>query len=150
MMGLSGERPTAAFILSLIGGIIILLSGLAVATIGAAVTFFLAGIVGIFGLIGAVWGILIIVFAVMLNSNPRSHTTYGALILVFSLLSWFGSFGGFFIGFLLALIGGILALVWHPSAPAPAQTPITRICPNCGRVISEDTKFCPACGKQLP
>ncbi len=50
---MSGEKPTAAFVLSLIGGILILLSGLAVAAIGAALTFFLGGIGGLFGLIGA-------------------------------------------------------------------------------------------------
>jgi hypothetical protein len=97
-----------------------------------------------------VWGVLIIVFAVMLNSHPNNHATYGGLILVFSIVSWFGSFGGLFIGFLLGLIGGILAIVWHPSVLTPVQAPITRICPSCGRVIDNDTKFCPACGKQLP
>ncbi|TFH25175.1 zinc-ribbon domain-containing protein [Candidatus Bathyarchaeota archaeon] len=29
------------------------------------------------------------------------------------------------------------------------QQPITRICPNCGRVVQENLKFCPNCGKQL-
>ncbi len=159
---LSSEKPTTAFILSLIGGIFVILGGLAAAAIGAVFTFFIGGIGGIIGLIGVFWGILIIVFAVMLNSNPKSHTTYGALILIFSIFSWFGSFGGLFIGFLLGLIGGILALTWNPSGQslsvnlnASAQTssqasPITRICPSCGRVLDKDTKFCPACGKQLP
>ncbi len=147
---MSGEKPTAAFVLSLIGGIFILLSGLAVAVIGAALTFFLGGIGGLFGLIGALWGLLIIVFSALLYSSPRSHSAYGALILVFSLLSWFGSFGGFLVGFILALIGGILALTWHPSEPSVVPAPITRICPSCGRVVTQDTKFCPHCGKQLP
>ena len=147
---MASEKPTAAFLLSLIGGIFVLLGGLIVAAIGATLTFFLGGIGGIIGLVGALWGILIIVFAVMLNSNPNNHTTYGVLILVFSLLSWFGSIGGLFLGFILGLIGGILAIVWSPPAQTPPQAPITRICPSCGRVISEDTKFCPACGKQLP
>ncbi len=147
---LSSEKPTTAFILSLIGGIFVVIGGLATAAIGAALTFFIGGIGGIFGLIGVVWGILIIVFAVMLNSNPNNHASYGALILVFSIVSWFGSFGGLLIGFLLGLVGGILAIVWHPSVQTPAQAPITRICPSCGRVIGNDTKFCPSCGKQLP
>ncbi|MGP8124665.1 MAG: DUF6114 domain-containing protein [Nitrososphaerales archaeon] len=144
------EKPTTAFVLSLIGGIFVIIGGLATAAIGAALTFFIGGIGGIIGLIGVFWGILIVVFAVMLNSNPKNHTTYGALILIFSLLSWFGSFGGLFIGFLLGLIGGILAITWNPTVQTPTQAPITRICPSCGNVLDKDAKFCPACGKQFP
>jgi len=149
------EKPTAAFVLSLIGGIIVLLVGLVAAAIGAAFTMFIGGIGGIFGLIGALWGVLMIVGAFKLNSDPNSHTTWGTLIIVFSFLSWFGAFGGAFIGFLLGLIGGILALTFNPRSaaspvPTAVQQPITRICPNCGRVLQEDTKFCPGCGKQLP
>jgi len=147
---LASEKPSTAYILSLIGGIFVLIGGILVAVVGAALTFFIGGIGGLLGILGIVWGILIIVFAVRLNSNPESHATSGALIIVFSILSWFGSFGGLFIGFLLGLIGGILAVAWSPSAAAPTQPPITRICPNCGMVIAEDTKFCPHCGKQLP
>lgn len=117
---MSSEKPTAAFILSLIGGIFVIIGGLAVSVIGAALTFWIGGIGGIIGLIGVVWGVLMIVCAVMLNSNPNSHATYGVLILFFSIASWFGSFGGLVIGFLLGLIGGILAIVWHPYVHAPA------------------------------
>ncbi len=82
------------------------------------------------------------------------HTKWGIIIIVFSIL------GG---GTILGLIGGILALVYSPrpvgsapnaqpyspySQPAPQQ-PITRICPQCGRVLDEDVKFCPHCGRQL-
>ncbi len=58
--------------------------------------------------------------AVLLSMNPRNHVAYGALIVVFAVLSWFGSFGGLFIGFLLALVGGILAIVWQPAVRTPA------------------------------
>lgn len=95
------------------------MTGLVVAAIGAIFTFFIGGIGGVFGLVGVLWGILMIVSAVMLNNNPASHTTWGALIIIFSILSWFGSFGGFFIGFLLGLIGGVLAVAWHPSTTSP-------------------------------
>jgi len=55
------------------------------------------------------------VFGIVLLTNPDNHIALGVLIIVFSLISWVTSVGGFFIGFLLALIGGILALVWKPS-----------------------------------
>ena len=52
----------------------------------------------------------------MLNNKPDQHSTWGILIIVFSVLSIFGSaMGGFGIGLILGLIGGILALTWKPT-----------------------------------
>ena len=162
------DYPSAAYILSLIGGIFIVLVGIFVAVVGAAFTFFIGGLGGLFGLIGVVFGAIIIYGATQLKSNPSQHATWGAIILVFSLISWVGALGGFFIGFLLAFIGGILAIVWSPSraqaayapsAYAPAYGPASppqaaptaagRYCPNCGRPLSADVKFCPNCGKEV-
>jgi hypothetical protein len=94
--------------------------------------------------------ILIIVFASKLKANPMEHSKWGALIIVFSIIGLGGLFG---------IIGGILALVYKPviagapQQPPPQaygpQQPITRICPQCGRVVNENVKFCPNCGKQL-
>lgn len=115
------QKPTAAFVLSLIGGIFVLIGGLAISALGAFVTFFAFGVGAVLGVAGIVFGILIIVFAALLNAHPEQHVTYGVLILVFSIVSWFGAFGGFFIGFLLGLIGGILAIVWKPVQAVPPQ-----------------------------
>ncbi|HYB92870.1 MAG TPA: DUF6114 domain-containing protein [archaeon] len=147
------EKPTAAFILSLIGGIIILLVGFVVMVVGAIVSFFIGGLGGIFGLLGVAWCILMIICAFMLNSQPEQHVIWGVLILVLSLLSWVGAFGGLFIGFLLGLIGGILGISWKPSATAKipqATTPTMRICQQCGRSVDTNVRFCPYCGKELP
>ena len=132
------EKPTAAFALSLIGAIFILLGGLAMLAIGAiaGTAFTLAGL-GDFGLgfyaigaLGLIWGIITLYGAIMINSTDKSRVRTGAiLVLVFSIISWFGTFGGFFIGFLLALIGAILGLTWNPSTtestgkPAPPVPP---------------------------
>lgn len=153
-----GEKPGVAFILSLIGGIFVLLGGILRTVIGAAVTIVVGGMGGIVGVIGIVWGILIIIFATRLNSDPGSHSTSGALIIVFSVLSWIGAIGGLFIGFLLGLIGGILAVTWKPQAqapmqqvaPAPAVQPGMKYCANCGTQMVSYVGFCPKCGaKQL-
>jgi hypothetical protein len=127
------DKPTAAFVLSLIGGIFILLGGIVYATaaswvgslgfgLGASV---LAGL-GVFGLI---CGILTILGAVWINSGEKDKVRNGAiLVLIFSILSWIGAAGGFFIGFLLALIGAILGLTWNPSTtetPPPKAAPPT-------------------------
>lgn len=95
-------------------------------------------------------GIIVIVAAVKLNSYPMEHTKWGVFILVFSIIG---------LGPLLGLIGGILALVYKPQTSAPQRPTawteqigpqvIARICPQCGRVLSEEIKFCPYCGKEL-
>jgi ribosomal protein L40E len=154
---MSSEKPGAAFILSLVGGLFVLLGGIVTAVIGAAFTLFIGGIGGILGVLGIVWGVLILVFASRLNSDPGSHSTSGALIIVFSVLSWVGAIGGFFIGFLLGLIGGILAITWtpqaqqpmqpmQPAAPVSAVQPGMKYCASCGAQMSASAGFCPKCG----
>ncbi len=70
---------------------------------------------GLIGIVGIVFGLIVIVSAIMLNIRPEQHMTWGALIAVFSILSLFGGAGGFFVGLILGLIGGILAITWKPA-----------------------------------
>lgn len=65
-------------------------------------------------LLGLVSGILVIIGALMLNTRPAEHTTWGTIILIFSIISLLGM-GGFFIGAILGIIGGALALSWRPA-----------------------------------
>ena len=58
---------------------------------------------------GIIIGILVIVFAILMRSRPADRKTYGVLIIAFSLVSFVGM-GGFFIGAIIGLIGGALAL----------------------------------------
>jgi len=119
-----GERPTAAFVLSLIGGILIL--------IGSLISSILAGLFGgllmiapflgglgalviFIAVLGVIFGIIVIIGAVMINSGDPSRVRTGSIVvLIFSILSLFTG-GGFIIGFILALVGSILGLVWKPS-----------------------------------
>jgi hypothetical protein len=170
------NQPTAAYILSLIGGIFGLLGSIVLFSLGVLTYsaidfypyFYSYGPLGLGGgfLIGlGAWilvaSILIIIFASKLKDNPLEHGKWGALILVFSIV---GLGGG-----LLALIGGILALVYKPivgaqqaqqtyaqqqygpppNAYVPTQQPTTRVCPQCGRIVQANERFCPNCGKQL-
>jgi len=71
------------------------------------------GFMGGFSLLGLISGIIVIIGATMLNAHPKEHITWGTIILVFSIVSLFGM-GGFFIGAMLGIIGGALALAWRP------------------------------------
>lgn len=128
------EAPTAPFVLSLIAGLLIL------AGAGMMVTFSFGGPYygmrgGYYGMMGGYYGmmqgfgygwfygaavlsliagIVILVGAVMIQARPRSASTWGLVVLVFSILSFFGM-GGFFVGAILGIVGGVLAMVWRPS-----------------------------------
>ncbi|MEM0384093.1 MAG: hypothetical protein QXS57_00370 [Candidatus Caldarchaeum sp.] len=128
----AAEKPTAAFILSLAGGVLILAGGVFGLTAwmmwgGMAYWGGWRGMMGpwmmmgwwmpwawsALSLTGLFSGIAVIASALMLQSRPNQAQTWGALILAFSIISIFGM-GGFIIGALLALVGGILALTWKP------------------------------------
>jgi len=51
--------------------------------------------------------------------------------------------------FFLSIVGLILYLVAREGKISPPPQRITRVCPKCGTVLSEDAKFCPRCGKEL-
>lgn len=162
-------------VLSLIGGIFVLIGGAIIAAVGgflASLTVIGGGFVLAFGIVGVVFGIIMIIGAVMMYSNPQSHTMWGVIVLVLSILSWVFAAGGIFIGFLLGLIGGILALTFKPSmgpAMMPGQpmgsyptgamgpmgtTPppmgqMGMTCKNCGASIPAGATRCPSCGASL-
>ncbi len=110
------KRATLGFILSLIGGMLILLRGVVRITVGDLITFvgsdevrhrFLAGLaLNIIGGIAVVFGILIIIGAYLIYN--RMETAGGVIVIIFSVLSIFvGS--GWLIGLILGLIGAVLA-----------------------------------------
>lgn len=126
--------PKAASILSLLGGIIITLGG--VLFIAASIYILpymsfpnvtppqglsptalpglVAGIVGVMGTFGLVTGGVVLVSSTMLLAKVGQRRTWGILILVFSVLSFVG-LGGFILGAILGIVGGILTLRWKPS-----------------------------------
>lgn len=132
-----GEKSTAAFILSLVGGVFIILGGGMMTLMGSWLGNFGAGMMGRYGglggmmgtggfgmmqysfgamgVVGVILGAIVIVSAFMLNSKPEQHQIWGALIVLFSVLSILGgAMGGFGIGLVLGLIGGVLAITWNP------------------------------------
>lgn len=121
---MAGEKPTAAFVLSLIAAIFILLNGIFIAVIGAMFFAFFPGVAILIAAIGLIFGIIVLVGAILLWTNPNTHVAGGILVLLFSIFSLVIG-GGFIIGFILGLVGGILGIVWKPPAPMmPMQQPM--------------------------
>jgi hypothetical protein len=171
------DKPTAAMVLSLLGGIFVILGGLFIAFVGSFVASFgyLANgganpgtVVTIVGVVGIIFGLIMIVGAVMMYSNPTSAKMWGIIVLVLSILSWFTAVGGLVIGFLLGLIGGILAIVFKPSMVPGAMPPqpmgsmpmgsmgssptmgsMGMTCKNCGASIPAGATRCPGCGASV-
>jgi len=164
------EKPTAAFVLSLIGGIIMLFVAI-LATVGFSVVFGGAG--ALIGIVGVVFGLIVIIGGVMLYQKPASHTMWGVIILILAIVDFPGVWG-FGIGSLLAFIGAILALVYKP-AMAPSMMPgqpmgsmpmgsmssmgsmgtgaatgqMGMTCKNCGASIPSGAARCPSCGASV-
>ena len=66
---------------------------------------FLAGI----SLVGVICGVIVLMGAIMLRVQPRDHMIWAIVIIVFSAISFVGM-GGFFIGAILGIIGGAFDL----------------------------------------
>jgi len=147
------ERPTAAFVLSLMAGIFIVLGGGLRSMMGSFFGPFGFGMMsgyggygmmgygypgyvygsgygltggsgfGLFGILGLIFGVIVIVSAIMLNSRPHEHSTWGVLIVIFSVMSIFGgAMGGLGVGLILGLAGGILAITWKSNEPLTKTT----------------------------
>jgi hypothetical protein len=134
----SNSMRTTAFILSLIGGIVITVGSLISALLsafGSPFGYYYGmgpGMMGEFwfgygsglyswlSIISLAFGILVVIGAIMLNSRPAEHVTWGILVLVFSIASFIGM-GGYFIGAVLGIAGGAVALSYRTPTATEAQ-----------------------------
>jgi hypothetical protein len=74
------------------------------------------------GSFGVVSGLIVFGSGVMLRVKPEQSAVWGLLMLIFSVLSFFGT-GGFIIGAILGIIGGVMTLRWRrPAASAPSRS----------------------------
>lgn len=103
------ERPYAAFLISLIAGILILLGSVAMVFMmsngfwwmdmsGGHYTMMgsfslTSGLIYALIAFGALCGIIVLIASIMLNYRPRETTTWGTIILIFSILSFVGMGG---------------------------------------------------------
>jgi len=132
-LGKSSAYPKTAAILALAGGMIIILGGaifIGVASFviphmnlsnlsvpqgisRSSLPSLISGVLSVMGGFGLVCGAIVLVSATMLLAKVGARRTWGILILVFSVLSFVG-LGGFVVGAILGILGGVLALRWKP------------------------------------
>jgi hypothetical protein len=127
--------PKTASILSLVGGVIIVLGGVLFLGVAAFVIPHLnlanvtvpqgmdranlpgliSGVLGVMGGFGLVCGAIVLMSAAMLLARVGERRTWGILITIFSVLSFVG-LGGFVVGAILGIVGGAMTLRWKPPA----------------------------------
>jgi len=134
------QATTFAFILSLVGGIIILaISLINVAWFSAGTTGFGAygsymrgamdgyhNFMGTYAtqnsffvglsVIAAICGVVVTMSAILLWIQPHQHTVWAIVIIAFSLASFIGM-GGYFIGAILGIVGGGFLLFARQTNP---------------------------------
>lgn len=127
------KKNSTPYYLSLIGGILILIGSfvswlLTPAYLGNSYGYMgnmmggyynmMGGYYGMMGygmgfsylpVVGIVAGLIVLYGAYMLTAKPKENKTWGVLILVLSIVSLFSG-GGFFIGAIFGILGGVLAL----------------------------------------
>ncbi len=133
----ASQSPVTSYILSLVGGLIVLLGSLLnlvwfglygsnwggyggwMGGMMGGYYNYMGGYGGSYGLtavitlVGLISGVLMIVGAVMLKAKPQEHIMWGTVILIFSVISFVGM-GGFFLGAVLGIIGGAFAVSYRP------------------------------------
>ena len=130
----NAKKPMVAFILSLVGGMLIFV-GAAVSIVWFSVgtspfgdgAFWgmmgsYHGMMGSYGfnndyllgfsVLGLVCGAIVVIGSFMLNLRPLDHVSWGVIVLVFSAVS-FVSMGGWFVGAVLGAAGGALGIAWR-------------------------------------
>ena len=132
--GQTAEKPTAAFVLSLLAGLWMLAMGGwtmgAGWSWGSAADGWGGGMGGMMGggwmwghgLLGVWWpwfgliaGIVVLVGAAMLYTKPASAPTWGLIIVIASALNLLLGMGGFLAG-VLGILGGALAMSGRPES----------------------------------
>jgi hypothetical protein len=112
------QRPFWSGLLTLLGGIPIMYLPYANLTLGT-MTIRMATTAGAGSLI---IGVLLVVLGLTMWFQKHSRVFAGVAAILLALVSLVVSnFGGFFIGFLLALVGGALAVSWAPDGAGAAD-----------------------------
>jgi hypothetical protein len=119
--------PKKSFTIAVLGGVIILLSGLLLAGASSLILYWMpqsnvtptpkqvtdAKVAAVESAIGIISGIIVVVSAVMLRRRPSQSETWGILILFFSVLSIL-CIVGIPVGSFIGIVAGVMILRWKP------------------------------------
>lgn len=114
-------RPVAAGTLTILGGMGIFAGGVLWALVGGLVLA-LFGVFSGLVFVGIIAGLLTILMGVLMLVAPVGHSAWGVGAIVLAVVSVPFALAGFFVGFFLALIGGLLAVTWRPPRTPPFVT----------------------------
>ena len=132
---MAGEKPTAAFVLGLIGGIIVILEaiflfvvdvilGSMISQLPVGMPIDLGGLFAILAAIVLLFGLIMFIASVVMYARPQMLVAGGVILLVFSIIGRIFA-AGFYLGAVLGLVGGILGIIFKPTpAMAPMAPPM--------------------------
>jgi hypothetical protein len=100
-------KPLFGMLLSLIGGLIILIASI-LAAVNITIVFGSLNLLPYTGIFGFIWGLLIIIFSILMYMKPKSKMVFGLLIIIFAIVNILAGYDIILIGSILALIGGIV------------------------------------------
>lgn len=151
MRSLPPERPMAPFGVALAGGVLIVVGAFVIGLFSGPLNLF------IFAVLGVIFGTFVLIGSVAMVARPDQHAPWGVVVVVFSAVSIIG-FGGFVVGMILGIIGGVLGITWQPgggsqvqaAGPYGVQVTPWRLCMGCGRWIPWTFNICPLCGTHAP
>jgi len=125
--GGSRRRPTLAFAVSLVAGMLIMVDGFAITA--SRVFDFEAhtpsDLLAIFAALGYAQSFVVWAAAATLLIMPNRHAFWGSVIIFFAFASALVG-GGFILGSILGSIGGVLAVNWEPSSSSINQSVLTK------------------------
>jgi hypothetical protein len=152
-------RPVGGFILSLLGGIFILLGtimGVAFAPTCGYLYCYIPPYYYPFLLASAVCGVAVLIAGGLVYRHPDQHVVWGVVVLVLAATSAVGVITGYFAifgaaGLVLGIVGGAITISWRPGGAGGAlPAGAVRLCPACGRFVPLVHPFCPLCGAPAP
>ena len=135
--GAEAKKPTAALILLIVGGLVVFVGGLLSAfgyygiqsiisnpgayatelarynlTLNSTVMSVMSAEIPLLvlsAIVGIIVGIALLIDGIMVMKRPGMTRNLGIIAIVLSVISLASNYGGFIIGFILSIIGGILA-----------------------------------------
>jgi Family of unknown function (DUF6114) len=109
-------RPRAAAALVGVGALFVVIESFVLLVAGVFISTQDLGVYGgalvTAGILDAVVGVLMFGVSLLIYAEPHHHVANGLFAVILVFLSFLVGFGGFFIGGILALVGGLIAIFW--------------------------------------